>query len=308
MDVFDTDHIEFDTPVFWHVSKSGGTTMVDIFSTCLNFRVAAEIGVLEGHDQDETLKVVTLNEGLRYVNVDTTTSLGIQRAKQLNLVPSGLADVIVSPLFHDLLALFDHKHRGRMFTVLRHPIDRAVSMFFYLQNATWEETYDPTLKQLTLLQYARSGKAENNWMVRFLTDTPTGPLDTHHILLAREILRRKFLIGLLSNMDDSMTRFGWYFGWNELEHSNVQECVRHAWTNKQTHPQIEEGSEMWNALLDVNYYDMELYMYARELYQQQRLLFDVSSRNNDNNIRGNPNTDGQTPAGGDEHGGEGVQR
>jgi len=42
-----------DTPVFWHVSKSGGTTMVDIFSACFGFVVAAEIGVLEGHGEDE---------------------------------------------------------------------------------------------------------------------------------------------------------------------------------------------------------------------------------------------------------------
>ena len=42
-----------DTPVFWHVSKSGGTTMVDIISTCFGFVVSAEMGVLEGHGNDE---------------------------------------------------------------------------------------------------------------------------------------------------------------------------------------------------------------------------------------------------------------
>lgn len=41
-----------DTPVFWHVHKAGGTTVVDIFSTCFGFVVAAEVGVLEGHGEE----------------------------------------------------------------------------------------------------------------------------------------------------------------------------------------------------------------------------------------------------------------
>ena len=42
-----------DTPVFWHVSKSGGTTMEDIFTKCFDFVVASEVGVLDGHGEDE---------------------------------------------------------------------------------------------------------------------------------------------------------------------------------------------------------------------------------------------------------------
>ena len=42
-----------DTPVFWHVSKSGGTTMEDIFTKCFDFVVASEVGVLDGHGKDK---------------------------------------------------------------------------------------------------------------------------------------------------------------------------------------------------------------------------------------------------------------
>lgn len=285
-EVYDTEYdTEYDVPVFWHVSKSGGTTMVDIFSTCLKFVVASEVGVLEGHDKDEKLAVVELNEGLRYVNVDTTTSDGIRRAATMGLVPSGMADVIVTPLFFEAVdRLFassaEKKHRGRAFTVLRHPVHRAASMFYYLQNATWEETYDPTLRNLTVAEYARSGKAESDWMTRFLVNKPESvELGTEDVVLAREILRRKFLVGLLTHMEESITRFERFFGWNLLEHdADMQKCVTSSWTNKHKHPAVEEGSEAWNALVSINRYDMELFLYANELFRQQAAFFSQHSR------------------------------
>ena len=53
--------------------------------------------------------------------------------------------------------------------VFRHPVDRAVSMFFYIQIADWEPTYNPELAKMTISEYAVSPNIENNWMVRTLT-------------------------------------------------------------------------------------------------------------------------------------------
>lgn len=51
----------------------------------------------------------------------------------MNLVGSELADVIVIQHLYEAEGLFDGHHRGRLFAVFRHPIERAVSMFYYLQ-------------------------------------------------------------------------------------------------------------------------------------------------------------------------------
>jgi hypothetical protein len=40
-------------PMFWHIHKAGGTTVHDILASCLNLTVAAEVGVLNGHDLDQ---------------------------------------------------------------------------------------------------------------------------------------------------------------------------------------------------------------------------------------------------------------
>ena len=37
-----------------------------------------------------------------------------------------------------ITALFDENHKGRVLAMFRHPVDRLVSKFFYLQIATWE--------------------------------------------------------------------------------------------------------------------------------------------------------------------------
>lgn len=223
--------------------------------------------------QTQKIRVVTLNGGLHYVNVDTTTKSGIERAARLRLVPTHLADVIVTPYYMDAASmLFNPGNKARMFTILRHPIDRAVSLFFYIQNATWETTYDESMKSMTLEQYLLSDKVEENWMTRFLVNKPTGPLVTDDVILAREIMRRKFLIGLLSHMDESIVRFERYFKWN-VSDKDKKECVAQKWTNKHQHPKLEEGSNMWNALAALNVYDIELYHYAEELFHQQRDYF-----------------------------------
>jgi hypothetical protein len=122
-----------DTPIFWHILKSGGTTVQGYSSDCLNLALSNEQGIQFGHDADTVIQVMQVPSERRFINVDSTTRPGIARAKQLGLAESGLADIISSPLFPEIIDVMNEQHRGRMFTVLRHPIDRASSMFYYLQ-------------------------------------------------------------------------------------------------------------------------------------------------------------------------------
>lgn len=46
------------TPLFWHIHKAGGTTLHDFLSSCLNLTLAAEVGVLGGHQDDQVQRVV----------------------------------------------------------------------------------------------------------------------------------------------------------------------------------------------------------------------------------------------------------
>lgn len=68
----------------------------------------------------QTLGVFPLDEA-RYVNVDLTTAEGIDRAARLGLASSGLADLVISPRFHDISRIFSASNQGRMFALFRHP-------------------------------------------------------------------------------------------------------------------------------------------------------------------------------------------
>lgn len=118
----------------------------------------------------------------RIETVDDTTFDGIQRASQLNFASSQLADVIFTPLIPECAeSLFINnddnnnnnknenddssttkRRRGQMFALFRHRIQRVTSIFYYLQSATWEPTYNPEYTQWTLKEYVNSPYYESN--------------------------------------------------------------------------------------------------------------------------------------------------
>ena len=92
--------------------------------------------------------------------------------------------------------------------MVRHPIERAVSLFHYLGVADWEPTYDPDLAYISIEMYARSRRVEFNWMVRFLSNELERDLTPRHLEVAKEVLRTKSLVGLLSEKGETFARLG----------------------------------------------------------------------------------------------------
>ncbi len=55
----------------------------------------------------------------------------------MGFADSGLGDAVVTPFIYESNELFTQTAQGRLFCVFRHPIDRAISLFYYLQVAEW---------------------------------------------------------------------------------------------------------------------------------------------------------------------------
>ncbi len=68
-----------DSNYFFHIPRSGGTVIKDIAGKCLGKVLATNKGVGYGHDADNALQVVEIEDG-KYVNVDTTSIDGLHRA------------------------------------------------------------------------------------------------------------------------------------------------------------------------------------------------------------------------------------
>mmetsp|Transcript_17249 Transcript_17249/g.21078 ORF Transcript_17249/g.21078 Transcript_17249/m.21078 type:complete len:599 (+) Transcript_17249:157-1953(+) len=276
-----------DTPVFFHIPKAGGSTIKDIIGTCHRFIMATEAGVTDGHGDDVEIAVVYPGGGPAgqdrspFVNVDTTTVAGIQRAQQMGFADSGLADAVVTPFIYETNDLFTPTAKGRLFTVFRHPIDRAISMFYYLQVADWEPTYDPELKNWSIEEYATSDRIENNWLTRQLSNQLAGELTEDDLTLALEVVRRKFFVGLMGEIEATMGRCERFFRWTYHVNPTNQEKCREALlsggsnsnsANKKAKP--EPGSNEWDLLAWQNQFDLRLYEYIEQLFQEQQQFVD----------------------------------
>jgi len=280
---------EEETVLFWHIPKSGGTTAVAIYA-CLGQTIVNQVGTIPkfGHDQDKELTTFQpwkkWGVNTTYVNVDTNTEPGILRAKEMGLVPSGIADVIFTTEPHFAIEnLYDSSHRGRAMALFRHPVDRLVSKFFYLQVADWEVTYAPHWKRLSVLQWAEINR-ENNFMVMKLAGkTPRDEVTEVDLRVAMETIKRRFIVGLLDHMEESIHRFNIVLGIDGSKEENKQ-CMDQFFgddvvkRNSNAHRKIKRGSPGWRAIAEKNSLDMRLYDFILEVYEEQREFLEPHSK------------------------------
>lgn len=266
-------------PFFWHVPRAAGATITDILTICHRLHAATNIGIQGGHNADTDLSLVDF-DGQKYLNVDISTSEGITRAVQMGFSSTNLVDVAMSSLLHDSAPLFSPSKKGKIFTMLRHPVDRMVSMFYFMQDNVWkaEMTYSKELAEISIENFFLKRMGENNWHVRFLTNQLTKAyVDENDFKLAKEVLRRKVLVGLMSEKDESFDRYTKQFGW-EARDGKAKECQmrRLQWDWSLRHPhevEVLEGNRLWSLISGQNEYDMKLYEYAQYLFEEQRQLF-----------------------------------
>lgn len=258
-----------DTPFFWHIPRSGGVVIKTMLSHCLGQTLAAEVGELGDHRNNTELKMISFADH-NYTNVNIATPDGIARALNMGLVPSHLSDTLVSAHVDLVPSLFNANDHARAFVLLRHPFERAASMFYFLQGSGY-----PPLKNMTIDDYAKSELIENNWMVRILSESMTGPIDMDNLEVAKEVLRRKFIVGFLDNKRGSFARFDHYFKWkNSPKYEKEFGCRKQLMDEKYVpkHP-IRKDSDTWKLLMEQNRFDMHLYDFAKELFSQQSFIF-----------------------------------
>ena len=205
------------------------------------------------------------------LNMDTTSPDGLQKSFLMReeIFNAGI-DVIVSNYFLAGAAFFTERRRGRTFTVMRHPIDLAQSLFHYRKKANWERTYRKDWNLITFADYASSDAYIGNWVVHQLTGTmPWVALTEYHLEKAKKILKTKVFIGIADQMDETVRQLREYFGWKEKEQFCAFNHLHGNPSNTNPHPLIKRGSETWNVLAEKEKWDMALYHYALELFAGQ---------------------------------------
>jgi hypothetical protein len=283
------------TPFFWHVPKCGGTSLQRLY-WCMGMSIANEVGgnpkFAASVDRStlQAFKPWTDNPG-RVVNVDVSTHQGIMDAGRRGFLGDAeqaeLDFISTSEFQFAYTMLYSPTHRARMFAMFRHPIERQVSKFFYLRKATWEPTYNERWQKMSLTEWASRERGENNWMVRKLVGKdPTAQLGPEDLNIAMEIIRNKFLIGLMDRYNESVHRFNKFLGVDESS-PRSQQCMAEFTEakasnkrgkkndgNSYEHPEAKEGSPAWKSLAEIHSYDVALFKFIRQEYGNQAHLYE----------------------------------
>ena len=227
-------------PFLWNIPRSGTGFITSILGECLGLTLASSFSCLtdncEGElsqeqiflEHTDTLQV-RRQEMTKYLNVNLQTKEGIQRAADLGVVGHDHADspldVIVSPLVYDTAKLlFPHDNsvaQGRMFVMFRNPIEREVSNFFHVHKSI--QNSDRWTDQ-DIQDYLQSSYFLDNIMVRSLVNKldPSYQVTVQDLLVAKEILRRKSIVGLLEEKGSSWSRFKRFFESISIERQRLE--------------------------------------------------------------------------------------
>mmetsp|Transcript_6542 Transcript_6542/g.7596 ORF Transcript_6542/g.7596 Transcript_6542/m.7596 type:complete len:483 (-) Transcript_6542:258-1706(-) len=260
------------TPVFWQVPFAGG--VIQSFMTgCLNKVLASNHKL----PNDDTIKNIKVNQAF-YVNVDLSDQKGIDSAKKLRLIDHDPEVIVSNHIFYAVKQLLDPSHQGRLFTALRHPVDRIIAEYHYTVTTSTKFF----VKTMGFKEFVESDFMDKDWMTRFLIDKK-GKLTEADLDKAKEILRTKCLIGLHDHLELSIHLFEEYFGWYAEEGNFNQRVHDHC---KSEILGIEEARAMevydyvgtvteemdeYKKIVELNSYDMRLYWYAVELFLEQQV-------------------------------------
>jgi len=248
--------------IFFHIPKTGGITMKGLFQHCLP-------------DQHFDADLDTPDSALL---VRSTARI----AEKFHQLPPerrrAVRCVVGEHLEMDVDRIFDRP--AKFFTILRDPVDRAVSNFFFNRTLTYLPCY-PFIKNLTLEAYLDSGIGldHDNHQVRMLSGCPeldapwdpegrpisTPPVERWHLELAKRNIEDRFIVAATL---DGMTALVWWF--KKLYGWPLHKALFQARNQTPNRPRLEAVSEATRRrLAETNRYDIELYQWVKDRFTRQ---------------------------------------
>ena len=229
----------------------------------------------------QPLKVVANSDNSAlFVNVKTIDERGLTRAAEMNLAGSGLANVVNTNNIEKTSSLFENNSsRGRVFMFFSHPVRRIVHNYYKKSFDPESEDYDSTIAEISLIDYVQSDMITDNLITRYLINDFNSPnITSTDIEVAKDIIRRKIVVGIMEWLESSITRVEKYYGWfgKTMKSPKTSICHYRQIYKEAAHLLLHATPE-WNSYVtqivaERNSADMEVYEYARDIFLQQAAL------------------------------------
>ncbi len=129
--------------------------------------------------------------------------------------------------------------------------------------------YGSEIERFSLADYLESSDHIDNWVVRSLTNDKSGELTEDHLMVAKGILARKFLIGISEYFEETLGRLEAYY---QLDKPGDERCVKKylkKFEGTSSASTLVRGGEEWNLIVEMENFDIMLYYYALELFTKQ---------------------------------------
>ncbi len=182
---------------------------------------------------------------------------------------------------HRIDLLTGHQHFGlhqwlrpgaRYFTMLRHPVDRCISHYFFVLRRPDHYLHQRVMRQrLSLYDYVANAttKELDNDQVRWLNDdghraTPFGEVTREMFEVAKRRLTEGIeVFGLSERFDESVRMIADALGWGHVEYSSANVT-----SNRPGQDEVELRAR--DKICECNRFDLELHEYACELFSSRQ--------------------------------------
>ena len=211
----------------------------------------------------------------KIVDLHSHYNNGVMDEAACKTVEENSVNAVVLPNPYSATCLFSSQRRGRMFTLFRDPIERLNDYFEDLKNNPNFDYADMTIREYA---QTKGDRPEFNYVTKLLTNKlgiTSEKLTEGDLMLAKAILQRKVLVGLISDKEKSLNRFQKYFRWTyNLDLDFCKNTLDFNRTGYKPVRKLMPEDPSYKLLALKNRYDIILYEYTQVLFREQRSMFE----------------------------------
>jgi hypothetical protein len=228
--------------IFLHIPKTAGTTLHRIIERQYRQREIFTIG------------------GISHESIEQFRSMSEERRAKYRMIKGHLGFG-----FHEFVP-----GPSAYFTILRNPIERVISFFYWVRRTPHHYLYDFMIsKDIGLKEYLESGANVmlDNAQVRMVSgvwyNIGFGECTEETLEIAKRNLREECaVVGLTERFDETLILLKRAFGWRNLHYARQNVTA--------SRPRKDQlAPETLDAVVKVNRLDLALYQYATALFEEE---------------------------------------